>query len=145
MQRRAATNGANDLHAGALAPGAIDVDDFVSLLHREIDSLPGQFVQGAHRVDRCLAHVKAPLDERTEFQQAHAELIETIIDPLDIATNHHVVENPVRRRRMQARRSGELLQRDGFSLRGQGVEQVGGALKHLNCHAIAWGNGHGYA
>ena len=94
-------------------------------------------MQGAHRVDRRLAHVKAPLDERTEFQQPHAELIKTIIDPLHIAPHHHVVENPVRSRWVQARRSGEVLQRDRFRLRGQGVEQVGGTLKHLDGHAIA--------
>ena len=33
MQRRPATDGTNDLHAGALAPGTVDIDDLVALLH----------------------------------------------------------------------------------------------------------------
>jgi hypothetical protein len=81
-QRRAAANGPHDLHAGALAPGAVDVDDLVALLHREVDGLPGGAVQVAHDADGGLAHIEAALDQRTQFKQAHAQLVQTVVHPL---------------------------------------------------------------
>src|SRR5690606_25033444 len=47
-----ATDGTNHLHPRALAPGALDVDNFVALLHRQIDGLPCDAVQFTHGLKR---------------------------------------------------------------------------------------------
>ncbi|KAG1385825.1 hypothetical protein G6F60_014696 [Rhizopus arrhizus] len=40
VQGRAAADGAHHLHARTFAPGAVDVDDLVALLDRQVDGLP---------------------------------------------------------------------------------------------------------
>jgi hypothetical protein len=53
-------------------------------------------------------------------------------DALDEAAFGQVVEDPVRRRRMQPGAGAELLQRDGIGVRGQHVEQRIGACEYLD-------------
>src|SRR3546814_5042350 len=66
MQRGPPADGAHHLHAGPFAPGAIDVDDLVALLPRQVDGLAGELVQRAHGRDGGFAHVQAPLHQRSE-------------------------------------------------------------------------------
>ena len=113
VQRRAAADGAHHLHARVLAVGALDVDDLVALAHRQIDGLVRQPVQLAHRAERCFAHIQPGLDQVAQFQQAHAQPVAAGMRPIDEAADGQVVQNPVRRRRMQRCLRCDLLQDTG--------------------------------
>lgn len=139
VQRRPPANGAHHLHAGTLAPGAVDIDDLVALLHRQVDGLPGQLVQRPHGGDGRLAYVQPPLDQRAQFKQTHAQLIQAVVHPLDVAPHHQVVQDAVRGGGVQAGGRGQFLERDGIGLRGQRVEQAHGALDDLDGDGTARG------
>src|SRR3546814_10898298 len=87
MQGRTPTDGTYDLHARALAPGPFYIDDFIALLQRQIDGLARKLVELAHGLQGHFAHIQTPLHQGTQFQQAHAQLVQTAIDTLDITTD----------------------------------------------------------
>ena len=132
MQRGAPADGAHHLHAGALAVGALDVDDLVALAHAEVDRLLRELVQLAHRRHRGVAHVEPALDQVAQLQQAHAQPVAAGFRPVDEAADRQVVQDAVGGGRMQARLFADLLQRDGFLAGGQHVDQREHALDHLD-------------
>ena len=124
MQRRPPADGAHDLHARALAVGALDVDDLVALAHRQVDRLVRQLVQLAHRRQRGIAHVEPRLDQVAELEQSHAEAV---------AARPRADRRSGRSSRSfrmrcavegcRPRLLADLLQRDRILVRGQHVEQ----------------------
>src|SRR5471030_2786458 len=132
VQRAAAADGAHHLHAGALGKRPVDVDDLVALAYRQVDGLLGLFVQRAHEVQRRLAHRQPALDHIAQFQQPHAEPVRARLDAVDKARQHHVVEDAMGGRRMQAGHLGQFLQADRIGIAGQRIEQRDHALDHLD-------------
>ena len=63
MQGRSPAYGAHHLHAAALAVGALYINDFVVLTHRQIHWLLRELVQLAHGHQRCIAHIEAAFDQ----------------------------------------------------------------------------------
>jgi hypothetical protein len=132
VQRRAAADRAHHLHPRALAVGALDVDDFVALAHRQVDRLAGEAMQLAHRHQRGVAYRQPRLHQVAELEQPHAEPVGAGVGAVDEAAGHHVVENAVRRRRMQFRALREFLQTDGVAVRGERVQQPHHPFDHLD-------------
>jgi len=132
VQGGAAADGAYHLHAGAFAPGAVDVDDFVALLDRQVDGLPGQFVQRTHGRYGRLAHVQPPFHQRPQFQQAHAQLVQAVVDAFDVAAYDQVIQDAMGGGRMQAGGGGQFLEGYRVLLRGKRVQQAHGTLDHLD-------------
>ncbi|MNI43354.1 hypothetical protein D3C73_976800 [compost metagenome] len=96
MQGGAPADGSYHLHAGTLAPGTVDIDNFIPLLHRQVDRLPGQLVQGTHGRYGGFADIQAALYQRPQFQQPHAQLVQAVVDALNVAAHDQVVKNAVR-------------------------------------------------
>jgi len=132
VQRSTATDGAHHLHARALAVGALDVHDLVALAHAEVDGLLRQLVQLAHRAEGGVAHVEPALDQVAQLQQAHAEPVAAGLGTVDETADCQVVEDAVRRRRVEPRLFADLLQRNCVLARCQDVDQRKHALDHLD-------------
>ena len=143
VQRRAAADGAHHLHARSLAVGSLDVDDLVALAHRQVDRLMRQLVQLAHRRQCRVAHVEPRLDQVAELEQAHAQAVAARLRAIDEAADRQVVEDAVRRRRMQPALLADHLQRHRFLVRGQQVEQGEGPLEHLDRDGAVFALPHG--
>ena len=110
VQGRTATDCAHDLHARALAEGALDIDDLVALAHREIHGLVRQAMQFAHGCDGGFAYIEPRLDQIAQFQQAHAQTVAAGFGAVDETAQREVVENAVRRRRVQAGSLADCLE-----------------------------------
>ena len=132
MQRRPPADRPHDLHARALRIRALDIDDLVALTHREIHRLPRLAMQFAHRRHRGFAHREPRLHQIAEFEQPHAEPVRARIRTVDEPAQHHVVQDAVRRRRMQFRAVREFFEADGIGMRGEGIEKTHHALDDLN-------------
>ena len=132
MQRRTSADGTNHLHARALAPGAVNVDDLVALLNRQVDGLTGQLVQGTHARQRGFMHIQTSFDQGSQFEQAHAQLIDAVIYSFDIASDNEIVQDAMRGRGMQLSTCGQGFQGDRLGLLSQGVQQTHGTVEHLN-------------
>jgi hypothetical protein len=142
VQRRPPADGAHHLHARALAERPLDVDDLVALAHREVHRLARQAVQLAHRRQRRIAHVEAGLDEVAELEQPHAEPVAARLRAIHEAADRQVVEDAMRRRRVQARALADLLQRHRLGLRRQRVEQREGSPQNLDRRGLRVFGGH---
>ena len=132
MQRRAATDGAHHLHAASLAVGALHIDDFVALAHREIDGLLGDFVQLAHRGQGRVAHVQARFDQIAQLQKAQTEAITARFGAIHKAANGQIVQDAVRGGRMQAGFFADFFEGNRFFARRQHVQQRKHALDDLD-------------
>src|SRR3546814_1972718 len=76
----------SDWSSDVCSSDLIDVDDLVALLHRQVDGLAGELVQRAHGRDGGFAHVQAPLHQRAELEQAHAQLVQAVVDEIGRAS-----------------------------------------------------------
>jgi hypothetical protein len=109
---------------GALAVGALDVDDLVALPHRQVDRLMGQLVQLAHRRERRIAHIESRLDQVSHLEHAHPEPITAGFGSIDVATNGQVVEDAVGRRWVETRLLADRFERHGILMRSQQIEAM---------------------
>jgi D-alanyl-D-alanine endopeptidase (penicillin-binding protein 7) len=132
VQRCAAADGAHHLHAGALAVGTLDVNDFVALPHAQVHGLLDQLVKLAHGHKGGVAHAQSSLHQVAQFQQAHPQPVAARLRTVDKAAGGQVVQDPVRGRWMQARLRADLLQRDRLFARRQHVDQRKHARDHLD-------------
>ena len=132
MQRGATTNGADHLHARAFAVGAFDVNDFVTLAHAQVDGLLNEFVQVTHGGKGRIAHIEPALDHIAQLQQTHAQAIVTSLWAVHKAAGGQVVQDAVRRRRVQPGFLADFLERDGFFAGRQYVDQAEHAFNHLD-------------
>jgi hypothetical protein len=144
VQWRAPSDGAHHLHARALAVRALDVHDLVALAHGEVHGLVGQLVQLAHRAQGRIAHVEPRLDEIAEFEQPHAQAIAACFRPVDEAPDRQIVQDAVRRRRMESRLLADELQRHRILVRSKHVEQREHALQHLDGRGLVFDRLHGF-
>jgi len=100
--------------------------------HRQVDRLLGLVVQRPHQVDGRFAHGQPALDHVAQFEQPHAEAVGARFHAVDETRHDHVVQDAVRRRRVQARHLRQLFQAHGVGITGQYVEQRHHALDHLD-------------
>ena len=84
----------------------------------------------------------ARFDQITELEQAHPKAVAAGFRTIDITADRQVVQDAMRRRRMQARLLADLLQRHRIGIRGQQIQQAEGALQHLDRRRLAFGFRH---
>ncbi len=63
MQGCPAPDGPDNLHAGALTVGALNVHNFITLTNAQIDRLLDQLVQLTHGHQRCIPYVESVFDQ----------------------------------------------------------------------------------
>ena len=142
MQGSSSADGTNHLHAGALAVGALDVDDLVALAHGKVHRLVSELVQFAHRTQRGIAHIEARLHEVAQFQQAHSQAVAARFGPVDVATDGEVVQDAVRSGWVESGLLADDLERDRILVGGQHVQQRKHALQHLYRRGFGFGGFH---
>ena len=95
VQRCPASNGPDDLHAGALAVSAFNIDNFVTLADTQVDGLLNDFVQFPHRYQGCVVDAQPAFHHVAQFEQAHAQAVTTCLGAFHKSTYGQVIQNAV--------------------------------------------------
>ena len=118
MQGCAPANGAHDLHAGALAIGPFNINNFVALAHAQVDRLCNQFMQLAHGQQRSVTDIEPAFHQIAKFEQAHPEPVVAGMGSVNKPSGCQIIENPVGGGGVQPSFFADLLQRHGLFSRG---------------------------
>src|SRR5258705_1108731 len=132
VQRRARADHVHHAHRRAARRGALDVDDLIVVLNREVHGLASLRVQLAHHRQRELAHADARFHQVAELEQAHPQAIAARLDPVDQPVGRERRQDAVRRRRMQLGVLRDLLQAERLRMLRKHLEQARHALDHLD-------------
>lgn len=139
MQRRPAADGAHHLHARTLREGAVDVDDLIALAHLQIDRLMRLAMQSAHESDSRFMHAEPTFYDIFQFQQTYAEPIGAGLGTLYQPLQHQIVEDAMRRRRMQFGYCRQLLETCRVRIAGKRMHQGHQTFDDLNGGCVVFG------
>ena len=110
MQWCAATDGAYHLDAGTFRVSAVDIHNLIALTYRQIHSLIGLAVQGAHEFQCHFTHIQTTFDDIAQFQQTHTQPVTARFRSIHKAADGQIVEDAMGRGGMQSGALADLLE-----------------------------------
>ena len=81
------------LHAGTFRERAVDINNLVTLAHREVNRLLGLAMECLHPGKRGFTDIESALDDIPQLQQSHPEAVTPRLGSVDEALGYHVIQD----------------------------------------------------